>query len=201
MFLLVSRFQLGGATRGLLVLGLGMGARASGHAQGRPVSEFQAAVTLPPRLTALDSANGFRAYTFGTRLSEWPTPLPGLRATRHGQLTAQIPTEPVVIGDLILRGVRLSFYNGRLARLTFALTSQAYAAELLRVLLAQYGAGDHVGFGRVAWRGQVVTLLYELVITNRGGGRQAASIEQGQVSLVNNALQAEAQAEQATRAK
>lgn len=190
----------GGAGAAVLgaCLGLGLGASAPGYAQGVAPS-YQAAVTLPPRLAALDSANGFHGYLFGARLSEWPSPLAGLRVGKHGQLTAEAPTEPVVIGDLILRGIRLGFYNGRLARLTFAPTSEAYAAELLRVLQAQYGAGQPIGYGQVAWTGSVVMLVYEEIITNRGHGRRVESSRQGRVSLLSRALLAEAHAEQATR--
>ena len=102
-----------------------------------------------------------------------------------------------MIGDLILRGVRLEFYNGRLARLTFAPTSEAYAPELLRVLRALYGPGQPAGFDRVQWRGQVVTLMYELVSTPTAHGRRVDVTEQGQVSLMNNALQVLAQQERA----
>lgn len=178
---------------------LEMGVTTPGFAQYRVASSYQAAVTLPPRITALDSINGFRTYTFGTRVSDWPTPLVGLRTTRRGQLIAENSGEPVVIGDLILRGVRLSFYNGRLARLIFAPTSEAYATELLRVLRAQYGRGQQAGIDRVVWRGQLVTLVYELVITNKGRGRQVESTRQGQASLISNALWAEAEADKVLR--
>ena len=180
----------------LVAFVLGLGTVIPSYAQARRVSTYQAAVTLPPRLAALDSANGFRTYIFGARVSDWPTPLPGPRTTRRGQLTATLGDQQVVIGDLILRGVRLSFYNGRLARIVFAPTSEAYVTELLRVLQAQYGQGQPAGSGRVAWRGQRVTLFYERVITNKGIGRRVESTYQGQASLFSNALWADAEAEQ-----
>jgi hypothetical protein len=166
------------------------------YAQPRRVSAYQAAVTLPPRLAALDSANGFRGYIFGARVSDRPTPLPTLRTTRRGQLMAILSDQHVVIGDLILRGVQLSFYNGRLARIVFAPTSEAYVTELLRVMQAQYGQGQPAGSGRVAWRGQHVTLFYERVVINKGISRRVESTYQGQVSLFSNALWAEAEGEQ-----
>jgi hypothetical protein len=101
----------------------------------------------------------------------------------------------VVVGDLILRGLQLRFYNGRLAGLLVASTSEAYATELLRVLQAQYGPGQPAGRDRVVWRGQLVTLVYELLITNKGVSRRVESVRQGQVSLLSNALWAEAEAE------
>ncbi|MBF9143237.1 hypothetical protein [Hymenobacter properus] len=167
---------------------------AQGPAPGHGVSAYQAACTLPPRLSALDSANGFHGFAFGTRLVDWPAPLAGLglRAARGGQLTAWLPGEPVVIGGLILRGLRLGFCDGRLARLTFAPTSEAYAPEMLRVLRALYGPEQPAGFGRVQWRGQRVTLVYELLFAPTGRARGSGTPEQGQVSLLGNAWQPDA---------
>lgn len=182
--------------RALLVLAFGLGGVSASCAQPRQVSAYQAAVTLTPRLAALDSANGFRGYIFGARVSDWPTPLPTLRTTRHGQLMANLGDQQVVIGDLILRGVQLSFYNGRLARIVFAPTSEAYVIELLRVMQALYGQGQPAGSGRVAWRGQRVTLFYERVVLNKGISRRVESTYQGQVSLFSNVLWAEAEVEQ-----
>ena len=179
------------------LLALGLTVYYPSQAQSRLPTAYRAAATLPSRLTALDSANGFRDYTFGWRLLDRPRPLANLHTTKSGQLTAYEPAEPVVVGGLVLLGLQFCFYNGRLARLDFAPTSVAYTDELLHVLESQFGDGKPAGLDQVAWTGQVVTLVYTVLYTNTGNGRQLNSLRQGQVSIYNNALWAEARAEQA----
>jgi hypothetical protein len=176
---------------------LGLATPLAVQAQHLPPPSNRAAVTLPARLTALDSANGFRQYSFGTRLNDWPTSVESLRTTKQGQVTLVLPAEPVIIGGLLLQGIRCHFYNGRLARLDFAATSEADTEELLRVLQSRYGTGQPAGVDQIAWTGQVVTLLYTLITTTRGHGQQIDITRQGQASLLSNALLAEMQAEQA----
>ena len=166
-----------------------------GWAQSQALSR-QAAATLPRSLAALDSANGFRAYTFNTQLTNLSTRFAKQVVTRKGQVTVTVPGEPVVIGDLILTGLRCSFYNGRLSRLDFAPTSEAYAEELLRVLQAIYGPGEAQKSHKFVWTGQEVTLAYEPLISGPHGKSGEIHV-QGQVSLLSNALLAEAQADRA----
>jgi hypothetical protein len=182
---------------GYWLFALGLISYCPSQAQSHSPGAYRAAITLPPRLLALDSANGFRGYTFGWRLTDWPRPLVNLHTTKSGQLTAYAPAEPVVVGGLVLSGLQFCFYNGRLARLDFAPTSVNYTDELLHVLQAQYGEGQPGGLDQVVWPGQVVTLVYTVLYTNTGEGRRLYSKRQGQVSLYNNTLWAEARAEQA----
>ena len=169
----------------------GLPGRAQSSAAAR-----QAAAMLPRRLTALDSANGFHAYTFGTRLNDFPVSLTQHMVTKDGQVKVPVPGETAIIGDLILTGLRCTFYNGRLARIDFAPTVQVYTDELLRVMKAIYGPGQPGSYQQVVWKGSVVTLVYEPLITNHPRRVENAYI-QGQASLLSNALLAEAQADQA----
>ena len=167
-----------------------------GWAQSQAISR-QAAATLPRSLAALDSANGFRAYTFNTQLTDLSTRFAKQVVTKKGQVTVTVPGEPVVIGDLILTGLRCSFYNGRLSRLDFAPTSEAYADELLRVMQVIYGPGEKQEFRKTVWKGKEVTLVYEPLIIATHGMKSGSIHVQGQASLLSNALLAEAQADRA----
>jgi hypothetical protein len=177
---------------GLLVLCLlsGLPSRAQSPAAR------QAAATLPRRLSALDSANGFRTYIFGSRLSDWPAPLTRHMATKDGQVTVSVPGESAIIGDLILTGLRCTFYNGRLSRIDFQPTAQVYTDELLRLMKAMYGPGQPGSYQQVVWKGNVVTLVYEPRILGHSGRIENAYI-QGQASLFSNALLADYQADEA----
>lgn len=147
--------------------------------QAPPAAVLQApaarATDLPPTLAALDSANGFGAYRFGTPVAELPEPLAGLVVLKHDQVAFVAPGAAANIGGLLLPSVSLTAYAGRLSRICLGPTSEQYAETLLHTLQRCYGPGRHADFMRYVWPGQVVTLVYEPLVTTIGHGHYMSS--------------------------
>lgn len=143
----------------------GAAARTNDHSSAltlRPAG-MPADSTLPG-IQALDAKNGFRGYTLGAPITQYP----GLKR-RSGDLY-EARNEPLKIGDVRLLILLFGVEGGRLTSINFITSGKANATKLLASLQAQYGAGEPDGRGRVRWRGAKVGMVYDYTVSHSGGG-------------------------------
>ena len=158
------------------------------------------AVELPRSLSALDAAAGVGPYLFGTALAELPGKLTAYQPLKGERVACLAPELTVALDGLHFEGLRLLSYTGRLYGIYLAPSRPADTELLLRSLRERYGPGQALGGGQLLWQGQVVSVVYEPVVTwsrTRGRGAALSATTQGVVGVLSNALLVQAKADQA----
>lgn len=181
----------------VLAGGLALPARA----QQPPPAGPPAVVELPRSLPALDAAAGVGPYLFGTSLAELPGRLTAYQPLKGERVACLAPELTVALDGLHLEGVRLLSYTGRLYGIYLAPSRPADTELLLRSLRARYGPSQALGGGQLLWQGQVVSVVYEPLVTwSRTRGHRGAALSattQGVVGVLSNALLVQAKADRA----
>jgi hypothetical protein len=134
------------------------------RAQAPTAAAGAAAGATLPGIQALDAKNGFRGYTLGEPIANYPN------LKRRGPAMYEARNEPLKLGDVRLFMLLFGADGERLTSINLVALGKADATKLLAALQAQYGEGVPDERGRVRWHGAKVGMVYQYTVSHSGGG-------------------------------
>ena len=137
---------------------------AASRAQTPNAGAGASAEATSPGIQALDAKNGFRGYTLGEPIANYPN------LKRRSADMYEARNEPLKLGEARLFMLLFGAEGGRLTSINLVALGKANATQLLAALRAQYGEGVPDERGRVRWRGAKVGMAYEYSVSHSGGG-------------------------------